>query len=127
MRIQILMAALALSVLGTLAVVGAQDRHREGDLHGQVRFPTTCEPEVQARFERAVAVLHSFGYDEARRGFLEVAEEDPACGMAWWGVAMTYFHQHWDQPTADELAAGREAAEMAAEVGADSERERAYI
>lgn len=101
--------------------------HKPGGAHGRVRFPITCAPAVQARFEQAVAMLHSFGYEEARRGFLEVGANDPACGMAWWGVAMTQFHQHWDQPTPEELAAGRAAAEQAAQRGAKSERERAYI
>lgn len=115
--------------LATQPAVGQVHEHhrRQGDAYGRVHFPITCEPQVQARFEQAVAILHSFGYDEARRGFLDVAGEDPACGMALWGVAMTHFHQHWDQPTPDELAAGRDAAEKALELGARSERERAYI
>jgi len=115
--------------LATQPAVGQrhEHHHQQEDAHGQVNFPVTCEPQGQARFDEAVAVLHSFGYDKARRGFLEVAGEDPACGMAWWGVAMTHFHQHWDQPTPDELAAGRDAAEKASALGARSERERAYI
>jgi len=27
---------------------------------GKVNFPTSCDPKVQARFERGVALLHSF-------------------------------------------------------------------
>jgi tetratricopeptide (TPR) repeat protein len=109
------------------------DHHDHGDHgdhaagHGSVVFPTSCAPEVQARFERAVAQLHSFGYEVAAQTFAEVAAADPACGMAHWGVATTYYHPLWAAPTPEELATGRAAAERAAEVGAATERERAWI
>lgn len=121
---------LALTSAPALAQEAHAHRHAEEraqHAHGGVHFPTSCQEEAQPAFDRAVAVLHSFGYEEARRGFREVAERDPACGMAWWGVAMTWFHQYWDQPTPVELAAGRAAAERAAELGAKTERERGYI
>src|SRR3712207_9017682 len=44
---------------------------------GSVSFPTTCKPEVQQRFERAVAMLHSFWFEEANRAFQDVAAADP--------------------------------------------------
>ena len=47
--------------------------------------------------------------------------------MAWWGVAMTYYHPLWAPPTPEELAAGSEAARRASSIGAGTERERAYI
>ena len=56
-----------------------------------------------------------------------MAKEDRACGMAHWGVAMTYYHPIWAPPTPAELAAGRAAAEEATRLGARSERERGYI
>ena len=30
------------------------------DKLGKVSFPTSCDPKVQAQFERGVAMLHSF-------------------------------------------------------------------
>jgi len=105
----------------------AADHGEEGSGHGTVAFPTTCASAVQPRFERAVAQLHSFGYDFARAGFEQVAAEDPACGMAWWGIAATWYHPVWAAPTPAELAAGRAAAERGAAVGAGSEREREWI
>ena len=35
-----------------------------------------------------------------------VAEKDPACGMAYWGIAMTYYHQVWSAPDPAELKTG---------------------
>jgi len=93
---------------------------------GSVHFPTSCDPAVQKDFERGVALLHSFFYEEARRVFNGVAEKDPQCAMAWWGVAMTYYHPLWTAPDSSELAAGRAAAERAIAASETSDREREY-
>ena len=58
--------------------------------HGRVAFATSCSADVQDRFERAVANLHSFGFEAAAARFGEVAAADPACGMAHWGVATSF-------------------------------------
>jgi tetratricopeptide (TPR) repeat protein len=100
--------------------------HSAHDL-GSVEFPSSCKPEVQASFSRGVAMLHSFWYDEAERTFRDVAARDPQCGMAWWGVAMSNYHPIWAAPTGAELANGREAAAKAREIGAKTDREKAYI
>jgi hypothetical protein len=101
--------------------------HGADEVHGRVEFPTGCSSAVQSRFERAVAQLHSFGYEFARAGFEAVAAEDPGCAMAHWGIATTWLHPLWAAPTPGELAAGRAAAERAAAIGAATERERAWI
>ena len=51
-----------------------------------------------ARIQRGVALLHSFAYAAAEEAFQKVAEQDPQCGMAHWGIAMTHFHQLWEPP-----------------------------
>jgi hypothetical protein len=94
---------------------------------GQVHFPNSCKPEVQPAFERGLALLHSFAYVKAATLFQEVSAKDPGCGIAQWGVAMTYFHTIWGPPTEDEFAAGRAAAQKAVALGAPSARERDYI
>ena len=78
-------------------------------------------------FERGLALLHSFAYVKAATVFQEVSAKDPGCGLAQWGVAMTYFHTIWGPPTEDEFTAGRTAAQKAAALGAPSARERDYI
>ena len=104
-----------------------EHKHPETEVLGRVDFPITCKPEGQSAFNRAMALLHSFGYEPAREAFATLAEQDPACGMARWGVAMTLYHPIWAPPTPAELAAGRAAAEEAARLGARSEREKGYI
>ena len=100
-----------------------------GDLRGvgKVTFPITCAPDVQSDFVRGVALLHSFFYEEARRVFTSVAERDPKCAMAQWGIAMTWWHPIWTPPTPDEMHAGQAAIEKAVAINAGSDRERGFI
>ena len=56
---------------------------------GKVNFPvTTAKPEAQAFVNQGVAQLHSFFYFEAERSFRQASKIDPACAMAYWGMAM---------------------------------------
>ena len=100
-----------------------------GDLRaaGTVDFPVSCAPAVRAEFIRGVALLHSFFYEEARRIFTSVAEQDPNCAMAQWGIAMTWWHPIWTPPTPDEMGAGKAAIEKAMGMTAGTERERGFI
>src|SRR5215475_5964320 len=85
-------------------VTSASDRPAPGDLRtaGAITFPITCKSSVRSDFERGVALLHSFFYEEARRIFTSVAERDPKCAMAQWGISMTWWHPIWTPPTPDE-------------------------
>jgi tetratricopeptide (TPR) repeat protein len=94
---------------------------------GKVSFPISCAPASEKAFERGVALLHSFGYEEAEDQFAEIAQKDPACAMAHWGVAMSLFHQIWERPQQSALKRGQQEIEKAQKIGAKTERERAYI
>ena len=100
-----------------------------GDLRaaGKVEFPISCTPSVQSEFSRGVALLHSFFYEEARRVFASVAERDPKCAMAQWGIAMTWWHPIWTPPRPDEMSAGKAAIEKAMALNAGTDRERGFI
>jgi hypothetical protein len=107
----------------------AQHEHPAGDPTklGKVSFPVSCEPSVQPQFSSAVAMLHSFWYEKASDTFAAVAQKDPTCGMAYWGIAMTYYHPIWPAPGPADLKAGAAAAEKAKLAGAKTQRERDYI
>jgi hypothetical protein len=126
-----LRAALILALLwAPHAHAHAQEEHvhaHGGEQLGSVHFPTSCAAQVAPDFTRAVALLHSFGYEESRLAFQDVAAKDPACGMAQWGIAMSYYHPIWAPPTPDELAAGKAAAGKALDLGAKTDREKGYI
>jgi tetratricopeptide (TPR) repeat protein len=124
--------ALAITLCACLATAvraGAQHQHSGGEPEkvGNVEFATSCNPAVQSEFSRAVALLHSFWYQKAADTFAGVAKQDPSCGIAEWGVAMTHYHELWDAPSRADLQAGWEAVERAKSAGAKTQRERDYI
>jgi tetratricopeptide (TPR) repeat protein len=124
----VLLIALASTCLGVRAAKCAT-APEPGDLRGvgKVTFPMTCASDVQSDFARGVALLHSFFYEEARRVFTSVAERDPKCAMAQWGIAMTWWHPIWTPPTPDEMRAGKAAIEKAMAMNAGTDRERGFI
>ena len=68
-------------LIGGLTAFGAETSvvPEPGDLRaaGKVDFPVSCTPAARPEFVRGVALLHSFFYEEARRIFTAVAEQDP--------------------------------------------------
>jgi tetratricopeptide (TPR) repeat protein len=94
---------------------------------GSVSFPTSCAPAVQPGFERGVALLHSFAYSASEQAFRDVANRDPSCAIAYWGMAMTHYHQLWEIPIGDELHAGAELSGKAVVARSASPRERRFI
>jgi tetratricopeptide (TPR) repeat protein len=122
-------ALLVLTFVAAGATADEKDQHHHPrpEKLGTVSFPTSCAPAVQARFARAVALLHSFWYDEAEKAFGEVAAADPSCAMAQWGAAMSLYHPIWAAPTPAEVKRGQEAMAKARAAGAPTERERDYV
>jgi tetratricopeptide (TPR) repeat protein len=94
---------------------------------GTVSFAVSCAAAVRAPFNRGIALLHDFWYDEAKRQFTRVAAQDPACAMAHWGIAMSSYYQIWDRPDADVLTKGWVQMRKASALHAGTARERAYI
>ncbi len=94
---------------------------------GIVRLEITCRPEVKEDFQAALALLHSFFYEEARRRFDDVARRDPECAMAWWGRAMTWYHPLWAPPTPEEMAEGIKSVEKAKAIGPKTDLERGLL
>lgn len=123
-----------LALVGTLSLVPLslsaqepQHNHEVDEKLGTVSFATSCAPEVQSQFERGVALLHSFEYEIADAQFEEVAKKDPRCAMAYWGQAMTFYHELWSRPTKADLAQGAELLAKARSLQPPTARERDYI
>ena len=95
---------------------------------GSVHFATSCKPEISSSFNRAVALLHSFQYEQARQVFTGISAQDPQCAMAQWGVAMSHYHGLWDNGS---FASGQEAILKARKIATvnsqTTPRETAYI
>ncbi len=101
--------------------------HEATEQLGKVSFPISCAPASEKALERGVALLHSFGYEEAEEQFAEIAQRDTGCAMAHWGIAMSLFHQIWERPQESALKRGQQEIEKAQKIGAKTERERGYI
>jgi len=114
--------------------VWAQHEHgRSTEQLGRVVFPISCNPEAQQRFSRAMALLHSFWWEQGQAAFQAVADADSTCAMAYWGMALNA----WDNPfvggpggnagKGDPLRRGAAAAERASALSARTARERGFI
>src|SRR5438309_12003696 len=113
-----------LTLVLALGVAGAT----ADDKVGTVRFPTSCSATLQPDFERAVAMLHSFWFQASTNAFAAVAQQDPGCALAHWGVAMTLLGNPFGWPPSPKaLADGWAAVERAKTAGAKTQRERDYI
>ncbi len=94
---------------------------------GSVGFETTCSEKVKKDFNLALALLHSFEYDEAEKAFAKVINEQPDCAMAYWGVAMSNYHPLWAPPTQPELEKGAKTILIAQSLKEKSSIETDYI
>jgi len=119
--------AVLLCAFATPAQEMQPHKHEMGEKLGRVNFNVSCNKAAQQQFNRAVALLHSFWYEEAEKGFAEVTKTDSKCGMGYWGIAMSSYHQVWAPPVAADLQKGMTAMQKAGAVGARTQRERDYI
>jgi len=122
---------LLMSLLGCVVLAAADEGQHHEDLNsaqlGTVHFPVSCAPSVQKPFERGIALLHSFWYEEAEKQFEQIAKDDPQCAMAHWGAAMSIWHQLWNHPDDAVIKRGGAEVQQAESLHAKTDRERDYI
>jgi len=125
----LLLAGAATATLPAVAAAQHDHDHTAGlDRLGTVVFPVSCAPEAQTRFAHAMAVLHSFWWEEGDRAFDAVLAADSTCAMAWWGKAMNAWNNPFaGGPAGPVLARGAAAAERGAALGARTPRERGFV
>lgn len=119
---------LALLVLLWTHAAWAQGKTASSEKLGQVHFAVSCNPAAQQEFDRGLALLHSFFFQESGKAFSAVTEMDPGCAMGYWGIAMTYLGNPLASPPAPwALSAGWVAVERAKAAGPKPQHEREYI
>lgn len=108
---------------------GAEDGDANAAIEkfGAVHMPISCAPTVQAPFERGIALMHSFWYEEAQKQFQSVAVADPTCAMAQWALAMTEWRPFWDGMPDDRRKAGIAEIDKATALNSKTDRERRFI
>jgi hypothetical protein len=125
--------AITVLMLATSPALGQHSHHGHhapspaADKIGQVSFPISCAPTAQKPFERAVALLHSFWYLEAVKGFTEVTQIDPQCAIGYWGIAMSNWTQIWSPPQPAGLKRGWEAVEKARAATSKNAKEADFV
>ncbi len=95
---------------------------------GTVSFETSCNPSVKTKFNEAVALLHSFWFQESRTAFEGVLKTDPNCAIAYWGIALT----QWGNPFAGQrspqtIANGKAAIDKGLATGSPTAREKGLL
>jgi hypothetical protein len=122
----VLLAALAIVPTAMAQEAEAHD-HGLGRL-GRVSFTVSCTPEAQRQFERAMAVLHSFWWEEGERAFGAVLEADSSCSMAHWGRALNAWGNPFaGGPSGAALTHGATAAASAASRPLPTPREQGFV
>jgi len=94
---------------------------------GKVHFETSCKPEAQKQFDRAMLYQHSFWYRASQMTFEDTLKSDPECAIAYWGIALSLlWNPHVPTPLKN-LNEGAVAIAKAKSTGAKTQRERDYI
>lgn len=127
LRFALSVALAAAAAFATASAVRAAHPRAIDEHVGNVDFPTSCSAQAQPSLDKGLALLHSFQYSESERSFGDAAASDPQCSMAYWGKAMSHYHQLWEFPDAAQIIEGRKDVEQAQKAGAQTPRERAYI
>jgi hypothetical protein len=115
--------------------VRAQSPHEHDNvtrIHGQqlgrVSFPISCTLKATRQFQRAMAALHSFWWEEGEAAFNRVLQADSTCGIAYWGLALNSWGNPFASgPSGPGLERGAAAAAKAESVSAGTPRERGFI
>jgi tetratricopeptide (TPR) repeat protein len=120
---------LGLVLIFTIAASAHDDEAKaRGEKLGRVLFKTSCTPEAQKQFERALAMLHSFFFPETIKTFTAIPEMDPACAIAYWGIAISQRPNPLVPPfSAEVLKRGLDAIEKGEAIGAKTQRERDWL
>ncbi len=87
----------ALLLIAGLLVIGARPAQAQFDNVGSFEFPTSATGEAQYHFLRGAALLHSFGWIQAREELHAAQEIDPDFAMAYWAESLSYNHPLFSQ------------------------------
>ena len=119
---------IAISLTAMATILCAQPALAQNDRKlGKVSFETSCKPEAQKLFNRAMLYQHSFWYRASQKTFEDVLKADPDCGIAYWGIALSLLWNPHVPVTPKNLVEGSAAIAKGKSVGAKTQRERDYI
>jgi|GEM_PF-470509 len=115
-------------LLGATLVVAAWEPDPDEPLPNEVHFPISCGEASQRQFDHAISLLHSLRYPQSERAFEAIAADEPACAMAYWGIAMSRLKRPVSAaPSAEDVRAASEAIRAGGGAARASPREKAYV
>ena len=129
-RVSFLTGLVASLTLVASVWADADPANRAGDPEklGRVHFKTSCSPEAQRQFERALAMLHSFFFPETVKAFTAIPATDPSCAIAYWGIAISQRPNPLVGPfDVATLKRGLDAIEKGEAIGPKTQRERDWL
>jgi tetratricopeptide (TPR) repeat protein len=95
MRILPLALVFCLPVTAVAQEKAAQHTAHKHEVLGTVNFKNSGNQAAQAEFQRGVALLHSFEYEDAAAAFERAQRADPTLAVAYWLQALTYSRVVW--------------------------------
>src|SRR6266576_958029 len=107
-------ATAAAGLVVTQPALGQTDETKLGKVH----FETSCKPDAQKHFNRAMLYQHSFWYRASQMAFEDVLKADPECGIAYWGIALSLLWNPHAAPPAKNLAEGAAMLAKGKSIGA---------
>lgn len=120
--------ALALLHFIDLRTVSGQVHHHDPTSLGKVALPISCSEKARAEFTLGLSLLHHMTYPQAQSAFERAAGLDPACAMAQWGIAVSFFQPLWPtRPTPEALQLGWAAVKKAKASEPPTELERMFV
>lgn len=126
MRKSFRLGALALATPFALAAPAAlaHDDHKLGKL----TFPVSCNSEASRHFTTGMLLQYNYHWGPARKAFENAVAADAACGMAHYGIALTYMDNILGgAPSPKQLADGKASLDKARAAGLPTEREKAFV
>jgi hypothetical protein len=120
-------AAIAISTIIGFGLTQSAFGQASDDKLGKVHFETSCKPEAQKHFDRAMLYQHSFWYRASQMAFEDTLKADPECGIAYWGTALSLLWNPHVAAPAKNLSEGAAAIAKARAVGSKTQRERDYV
>src|SRR5262245_49470715 len=118
--------ALLLCLCCAMAASQANAQSNANQRFGKVHFPIACTDGVQQQFDLALAMLHTFSFPDAAKTFTAVAQRDPDCAMAYWGIAATAIGSLYGGRPGAMALQGAQAVEKSKAIGWKGESERDY-
>ena len=115
-------AVLALIACLSAVAIARQADQKGAHSHalGSVDFKNSGNDAAQPAFQRGVALLHSFEYEDAAEAFREAQKADASLALAYWLEALTYSHVLWGE---EKLEASRAVLNRLASDGGGAARE----